>query len=81
MIAAATAVPLPVRSANVVPVIVVEFIDSLNVAVIDVVVATPEAPDPGAVVTTVGGVVSAAAFTVTVVVAVAVPEPFAADSV
>jgi hypothetical protein len=62
-------------------VIVVAFIASLNVAVTDVVVATPEAPDPGEELTTVGGVVSAAAFTVTVVVAAVVPDAFAADSV
>src|SRR3954468_5092866 len=60
---------------------VAAFIASLKTAVTDVVVATADAPAPGVVPTTVGGVVSAAAFTVTVVVAVAVPAAFAADSV
>ena len=61
--------------------IVAAFIASLNAAVTDVVVATADAPAPGVVLTTIGGVVSVAAFTVTVVVAVVVPDAFAADSV
>jgi hypothetical protein len=62
-------------------VIVVAFIGSLNVAVADVDLLTPFAPPAGATLVTVGAVVSVAAVTPTVALAVAEPAVFVAVTV